>query len=215
MLENIVRLVKEDFKECEKTGFVPEYFEEELEAQPSPALSPGGGGGIGFHGRIDRIDVNPQKALFKVVDYKRSRKGKSDKLDLLVRKGELFQPPVYAGLAGKFFEKREFKLDGVYFISLEDSPETTGKASVQIFGAESCRALEGHVRRMTDFLVSLIEQGRFFIRPEFGQFGHCRWCHFQGACRKNHPASLRRSQNTRWFREREEFTEREPLQSKK
>ena len=71
--ETLIDLLKEvvarDLAELSSSGYRPESFETELENY-LPWEKPKNLKGLLLHGRIDRIDCQPQERKYRVVDYK-------------------------------------------------------------------------------------------------------------------------------------------------
>jgi ATP-dependent helicase/nuclease subunit B len=188
MRAHIRRFLTWDLARSLREGWIPAFFETELRADLPLTLS-GKAPQVPFQGRADRIDV--QEGRFQVVDYK-TRWKKPGTLERAASKGELFQPTLYRELAGDKKELKGLQGDGVRFFALEAEDDKTE----HVYGEEFHRAnLKDLYMRLSES-VERIAAGRFVIRPDDGEFGHCRWCSFGDLCRKNHPMSLARAQES-------------------
>jgi len=176
-------------------GWAPEFFEKEMTAGLA------GMGAFKWHGIADRIDVNPQKRLFRVVDYKRTPPRSALKLKLY--KGEMLQPFVYPLLAAcAAGELKGLRPAGAVIIGVEADSERGDKRFRELDFSEIA-PYEERIKEGIAHIVSLAETGAFFIRPQDGEYGWCRYCSFGSVCRKNHPPSRRRAANSPQCRERE------------
>jgi len=164
--------------------YVPEMFEVQLGAELKDI------GNCRWYGRADRIDVDPQKKTFRVVDYKSS--ASKETLSLSVLKCDMLQPLVYPLLAEKCLPGLSgFKPAGAAILAVrsDDAKKRIKTFSFGEIGADYVKLAES-----VSFIISLIRRGVFFLRPAKSEdFGYCSFCDFGSICRKNHPASRRRA----------------------
>ena len=194
-----------------QNNFTPSYFELEISGDPGASDSPIQG--VGFHGRIDRIDLREEggKTHFRVIDYKTGRPTSeaSGKTDTAVLKGRYPQLPIYLKLAEGWLKdklKKPVEADGAWFYNLADWEE--GRESPSL----SPDFWQTHGRLYAENLagwLELVQHGTFFIRPS-GERGPCSWCGYAMICRKEHKPSAFRSEHSRDRQRLEEMLKRKP-----
>lgn len=188
MRRRLRRLAERDLEEMRASGLVPALFEEPLEA----VLDLGAAGKVRFRGVIDRLDAGG--GAFRVVDYKtRTPVRPEEKVERLVLAGRRLQPALYLELAGRHPAAAGLEPAGFRFWGIE-SGESDGRAPAADYPAETHRAQREAVLSVLGGLVETAREGRFAIRPEEGEGGHCSWCSFASICRKNHAATRVRAQ---------------------
>ena len=141
-----------------------------------------------WKGVADRIDVDEAGDVFHVVDYKTRSSARWKNLAKQVAAGELHQLPFYAELAGAALgEGRGFGGAELLFLEVEDGEERSAALSAEDWGLA-----RGPFLKILAERVEAIASGRFPIRPEDGERGHCSWCEFPTVCRKAHGPSRER-----------------------
>ena len=179
-------------KEKEEEGdFIPQYFEWTFGPGETsgPPLEVGllSGGRLFFKGRVDRIDVSPDRAL--VLDYKSS--GNTPKYKGRLKEEQMgvlsFQAPLYQLAAADFLKK---PVNSTFILlgdlskrNLPPGPETTedffqAAPEKRWTASESGRA--NFFNRLEEVWLRLAS-GDFTPRPDPGQ---CDFCEFKTVCRK-------------------------------
>lgn len=189
---HLERFVAWDMAEMAAEGFRPAWLEKRLQG-PLPIEPPAALRGLTARGVVDRVDRDEKGGRFRVVDYK-TRWRRKGKLSELVLSGELHQLPLYAELSGSALGLG-WSFAGAHLFLLEDSPETTGLERSRDYTAQDWEKDRRAFYENVSVLVLRIAQGRFPIRPDEGEFGHCSRCDFSGLCRKGHGPSRRRAQS--------------------
>jgi ATP-dependent helicase/nuclease subunit B len=162
----------------------PRLYETRLQGAP-PEGAPGG---VPWKGVADRIDADDSGETFRVVDYKTRSSARWKNLAKQAAAGDLHQLPFYAELAGAALgEKRVFGGAELLFLEVEEGEERSAELSAEDWGLARGPFLAILAER-----VEAIASGRFPIRPEDGERGHCSWCEFPTVCRKAHGPSRAR-----------------------
>ncbi|HUT85897.1 MAG TPA: PD-(D/E)XK nuclease family protein [Elusimicrobiales bacterium] len=195
--ENLTDFIKDDLMIL--ADFKPEFFEKtftySIDGLP-----------LEWKGRIDRLDVDSKNKLVRVVDYKKSGVKGGANITSKVLQGEVLQPFVYMELANAWMLKefKDFKLSESVFLNVENGEKGAQKRR-QLFTSQDWNVNRKKIKKMILFLLSLVEQGKFFIRPDTGQFGRCSYCDFKNICRKSNPKVLRRVSISDAFKSRENY----------
>ena len=190
--------VTQDLKELSQSGYRPLVLEIEAKERlkgkwPAPLE------GLTIHGRMDRIDHQPQQGRYRVIDYKfKSGRNRSPEDNNLLRsalRGQRLQPPFYLLLAKGFASQREkggtatFVDAAFYFLAPGWSE---GPLVTELFPADAWDGKMGEGLRDTlSLILQGIRQGRFFIHPG----PYCNYCEVSEVCRKNHLPTLWRAEN--------------------
>lgn len=162
----------------------PRLYETRLRGGP-PEGAPSG---VPWKGVADRIDADEAGETFRVVDYKTRSSARWKKLAEKAAKGEVHQLPFYAELAGAAIgEGRVFGGAELLFLEVEEGEERSAALSAEDWGLA-----RGPFLKILAERVEAIASGRFPIRPEDGERGHCSWCEFPTVCRKAHGPSRAR-----------------------
>jgi ATP-dependent helicase/DNAse subunit B len=138
---------------------------------PALELDAGNGRTISIRGKIDRIDLNKEKTLARVVDYKRSAYGLSIKA---VLSAQSLQLPVYclavtdAIVPGCKIDRAEYAIVGK-----AESKAVNGGSSVD-------SAMRNARQRIQEYEAD-IHRGNFIVQPEHGSY--CRSCQQRKVCR--------------------------------
>ncbi len=162
----------------------PRRYETRLQGAP-PEGAPGG---VPWKGIADRIDVDAKERTFRVVDYKIRSSARWKNLAKKVSSGALHQLPFYAELAGGALgEGWTFGGAELLFLEVEEDQERSATLT-----ADDWKSARGPFMKILAERVEAIASGRFPIRPEEGERGHCSWCKFPTVCRKAHGPSRAR-----------------------
>ena len=177
-------------------GFVPEFFETGFggvrkEEGQEVLLKDLKAGDVKVRGKIDRIDINEEKNLFKVYDYK-TGKGNLQKQDMY--DGLKLQLPLYLFAAKEIIKSElneDYKPAGALLYSLKYNESDFGRKEIS-FGKNKnteeiaelydelidicVKAINGYVEGISsgDFRLSQIDK-----REEKA----CRYCGFRAICR--------------------------------
>ena len=155
---------------AELGNFIPSYFERELEGtyKPAPSVS------LHLKGILDRIDLDPRQKLYRVDDYKSSRKaGKSLAQDIL--KKRIFQPFLYLLLARQWDALQEYQSAGSCLMSINKG------YTRKDFTPPEFDALKPAADAFFARLARLVQEGDFYLSPT----PDCQYCPYGAACRKN------------------------------
>lgn len=192
-----------------KTGLIPSLFENRF-----GGLSLTGLGSekisapyeIRIHGTIDRIDINPDKKVYKVIDYK---SGKNDYAEKDIASGRKLQIPVYllATVKGKVTGIPE---DHLYLFpqifSLKYKEDEFGPKEVAVPRGVNEDTHETAERTWTNLLSTTEENIRKFVLGIYeGKFPltsepareekACKYCEFSNLCRVKEHKPLEAAQN--------------------
>jgi len=175
-----------DFARARSSGFRPRLYEAKLKGEPAG----GAPGGLPWRGVADRIDADETGRRYRVADYKTRRSGRWRKgLSRLAAEGESHQIPFYAELAaGALGAGWEFDGGELLFLESEDDAERSTAMTVE----DWTKAREPFLRTLAE-KIEAIGRGRFPIKPDDGERGHCSWCDFPTLCRKSHGPSRARA----------------------
>lgn len=129
-------------------------------------------GTLRLHGRIDRVNWDPQRRGFRVVDYK-TGKVRDDKPAQL-QGGRMLQLPLYvlaaAGLLG---------IDPSAGAAAYVYPTRRGGFQTVDWKPEELAARQADVLSLLDAIVSSARRGDFIVAPADGA---CDYCTFKDAC---------------------------------
>ncbi|MHC1738800.1 MAG: PD-(D/E)XK nuclease family protein [Ignavibacteriaceae bacterium] len=189
-------------------GFSPEIFEaafgkfsgDDGEQSLLPELKVDN---ISIRGKIDRIDINRDENLYKVVDYKLSNnKIPSEE----ITDGISLQLPVYLFAAGEILktkfpkEKPEPGVAGLYSFKRD----TFGFKGLKNSGKSLAKIISSEKDLLIEFNLQIIENGLKFIREYVSSISEgkfnlstlpdrdtkaCKFCKFDKICRKPDSAS--------------------------
>jgi ATP-dependent helicase/nuclease subunit B len=184
--------VAEDLKELRESDYRPHALEQDATVR-LPKDWPGPLNELSIHGRMDRIDFQPEKKRYRVIDYKLKlgRHQRPEDGDLLraAVQGRRLQPPFYL-LLGKESAARGASVDAAAFYFL--APQWPGgPLVVEPFPADGWEgASGGSLKETVATLAQAIRQGLFFVQPA----DYCRYCEASEACRKNHRPTMWRAE---------------------
>ncbi len=151
-------------------------------------------GNVKVRGKIDRIDVDTDNKLFRVVDYKLS--GKKPSYDDIV-KGISLQITLYIFAASellKFKLKEDFNPSGADIYSLKFSNKEFGKNKVNLTGKRNSKSSENDTALIEETLIhSLAFIEKYVANISAGKFNLstlqdrdkkvCNYCNFMSICR--------------------------------
>ncbi len=185
MTEHLRGFVAWDLARLRAAGERPRLFETTLHGEPEG----GAPGGLPWRGVADRVDASETARSFRVIDYKTRRGGRWKKaLAKQAAEGESHQVPFYAELAGRALGAGWIFAGGeLLFLEAEDD-ERLSALTAEDWSKARGPFLTGLAAR-----VEALSSGRFPIRPEDGERGHCSWCDFPTLCRKSHGPSRARA----------------------
>ena len=173
----LLAFVKEDMKNL--GDFTPSYFEQSFEGVEMPGLA------LRLRGIIDRIDVDKEHKIFRVVDYKSSRKGTKD-LGKSFFTHLIFQPFLYVFAAQKQAELKDFSYDSSCLLSISpayDCRELT---------APQWQQLRPQAEQFLKLLLDTLKKGQFFLSPS----DLCMYCSYRCICRRDSFACLMRARKS-------------------
>ncbi len=185
MNEHLRGFVAWDLERLRLAGYRPRLFETKLHGEPEG----GAPGGLPWRGVADRVDASEKGDAFRVIDYKTRRSGRWKKaLAKQAAEGESHQVAFYAELAGRALGDG-WSFDGgeLLFLEAEDAERSS------VLSAEDWVKARGPFLTGLAARVDALSSGRFPIRPEDGERGHCSWCDFPTLCRKSHGPSRARA----------------------
>lgn len=135
------------------------------DSSPAPArLMLRDGREVAFHGKIDRIDFDPERRHARVVDYKSGKKPKTERKGM--DGGRNLQLPMYLhALSGILPDVLSGEAEYLYLRN-ETCPVSYGRSGFP--------EIRQDLADVVAPLIAGIEAGRFFAAP-----GHCDW---QGEC---------------------------------
>ena len=157
--------IKRDLPILQQNNFTPYLFEYNANAQVQFGTKE-----LKLHGKIDRIDINTENKLCRIIDYKKSPKDKN--INVLIFSLAQLQPPLYTEIV-KNSGQQELKgliPQEALFLGIEADED---KKNIQKLTAEEYQAIEGI----------------FFITPAEDA---CKYCPYDDICRKGHSPTLRR-----------------------
>ncbi len=172
----LTEFVLEDMAQLE--NFTPAFFEQEVTAGPTHELP------FHLYGFIDRIDIDEQHNLARIIDYKSTPKGtKHLEKDFFTL--HTFQPFLYMWMARQSARLAPYALQEACLLTLEHfHKQTLPTAEFEAIRPAACQFLRA--------LVNLVRQGTFFINPS----GSCKYCPYALLCRKDAFRPLLRARNS-------------------
>ncbi len=180
-------------------GYVPSFFEvgfgSVIRKNTDKILSDTQAVSIGkikLRGKIDRIDINRNNFVFRIVDYKLSEKGKPLKKDL--EQGYSLQLPVYLFAAKKVLSKyfgESFNPTGAIIFSLKFQADKFGhfqiiknsKTGIEGLVVAHENLIDVAVKKIEEY-VENISKGKFHLTlREEPEKNACKYCNFKTICR--------------------------------
>jgi ATP-dependent helicase/nuclease subunit B len=182
--ESIAKVLRAVVDADDTSTFKPRDHEIELKAELP--IEAGGRKTVTFRGYADRLDV-AESGAFRVVDYKRSGKKYSLKMETGVfEKGKYLQPPLYFLLAQKILGAPGVDSKFSYYFLEDVLEKDTWEKDLRGDMWERRPEFEAHLRSYLDRIAS----GAFLIRKG----GHCDFCDYRAVCRKSHRPTLVRAE---------------------
>jgi ATP-dependent helicase/nuclease subunit B len=129
-------------------------------------------GTLALHGRIDRVNWDPQRSRFRVVDYKSG--GRYSEKPGELQGGRMLQLPLYVLAAAKLLG-----IDPAAGAAAYVYPTRKGKFQVVDWEPEELAARHADVIALVDAIVTSARRGDFIIAPSEGA---CDYCPFKGIC---------------------------------
>ena len=160
--------------------FIPAKFEIPVSLEPSTELP------LRLRGIIDRVDVDETHKLFRIDDYKSTRKGTKD-LASDIFKHLIFQPFVYVLLARQMQDLQGYHSAGSCLLAIGPKYHRSDllPASFDEVLPRACRFLV--------LLAGYVKDGTFFINPDDKT---CPYCPYAAACRRDSFKSLLRARKS-------------------
>ena len=175
-------------RELVKRGDAAEWIELELafgkDGKPG-SYQLGGGGTLGIHGRIDRVDQLPDGSL-RVVDYKT---GKSNRFQKSPKKppfdgGRQLQPAIYAAAVEALTAKKVSRFEYRF-------PTARGESEIVGYDAAELRAA-------APIVSALLEQAASGAFPPTTDADDCRYCDCSPICRARQDGFKTTSPRAEW-----------------
>ena len=157
-------------------SFTPARFEMPVTAPATDEIP------FKLRGIIDRVDLDEASKIFRVADYKSSRKGTQNLASDLF-KHLLFQPFLYVWIAAHLPEFKSYQSAGSCLLSINKGYERR-ELTASAFEDIRPRACE-----FFNLLAKLIEEGTFFLCPS----DLCQYCPYATICRRDSFKSLLRA----------------------
>jgi ATP-dependent helicase/nuclease subunit B len=203
--ESLVDFILGDLAGMRASGLQPTRLEEEKRAEITLSEDRQ----ARFRGFIDRLLEGT--GVRRVSDYKTGGKPAQQVKITDILKGKRLQAPLYRLLAE---DHPDVEILGVgpSFVASSGPPipGTTAEASHGLFTGFENPAQEAGFMETLGVLLDLAEGQRFPLHKN----GHCGWCSFRRACRRNHPPTCEREENApdgRAYRATLKKTARKPL----
>ncbi len=132
---------------------------------------------LAFRGKVDRIDVSPDKQQMRIVDYKT---GAFRHVNWNYEKGTNLQIPLYMMLSKHFFpELQPERIEGALV-----HVKSFSKFDRRVLPHESLSNAESKILELLDLADTGIQQGKFYPNPGNNR-SNCRLCDFQPFCGEN------------------------------
>lgn len=179
--------VKEDAARLD--GLIPSIFEELFDGiyQPSAEIK------LKVKGYIDRIDIDPEKKILRVVDYKSSQKGGKE-LSSEILKHLILQPYLYWLLAEQSPRLRGITPQSAVLLNINK-----GYARQELT-SEGFELVKPKADAFLALLAGFIQSGVFFLNLS----DYCQYCPYGAICRKDSFKSLLRARHSRAYQDLEE-----------
>ena len=186
MKESLTSFVLADLHELE--SFTPAKFEIKVSAEPSEEIP------FRLRGIIDRVDVDEQQQLFRIADYKSSRKAGKDLAEAFFKQ-LIFQPFLYSWIALRLKELNGYSFDGACLLAIQKGYQRRelSAAEFEQMKERGCGFLK--------HLAELVRTGTFFINPS----DKCAYCPYAAICRRDSFKSLLRARKSEASQSLQEF----------
>jgi RecB family exonuclease len=129
-------------------------------------------GTVRLHGRIDRVNWDPKRTAFRVVDYKTGKKYAEKPAEL--QGGRMLQLPLYVLAAAQLLG-----IDPSAGAAAYAYPTRRGEFKTVDWQPEELAARWDDVRALLEAIVSSARRGDFIIAPSEDA---CGYCPFSGIC---------------------------------
>ena len=129
-------------------------------------------GTLRLHGRIDRVNWDPKRTSFRVVDYKSGKRYAERSGEL--QGGRMLQLPLYVLAAAKLLG-----IDPAAGAAAYVYPTRRGEFRVVDWKPEDIADRRDDVISLLDAIVTSVRRGDFIIAPAEGA---CDYCPFNGFC---------------------------------
>jgi ATP-dependent helicase/DNAse subunit B len=151
--------------------------DEDERSSDLPVSLPVLGKNLEFRGKVDRIDLSPDKKQMRIIDYKT---GAFEHVNWNYKKGTNLQIPLYMLLSKHFFpELQPERVEGTLV-----HVKSFSKFDKRTLPHESLAAAEEKILELLDLANTGINEGKFYPNPGFGR-SNCRLCDFQSFCGEN------------------------------
>jgi RecB family exonuclease len=141
-------------------------------SQSEPIEIPLDSGVLRLHGRIDRVNWDPKRSSFRVVDYKTGKKYTEKPGEL--QGGRMLQLPLYVLAAAQLLG-----IDPTAGAAAYVYPTRRGDFQTVDWKPEDLAARRGEVLALLNAIVNSVRDGDFLIAPAPNA---CEWCDFKGIC---------------------------------
>lgn len=185
MSDHLRAFVVWDFERLKGGSLRPRLFEKELRGRLEEAPL-----GVPWKGVADRLDLDEAGKRFRVSDYKTRASVRWGK-DLIQAgvEGRVHQLPMYVLLAGEELGADWSFAEGeLLFLEADDDAKRR-----LAFSAEAWMPQKEAFLKALAVRLEAAADGRFPIRPDEREGGHCSWCDFTTVCRKSHGPSRARA----------------------
>lgn len=172
-----------DARRLASLGLSPLASEKKLEGAP-PEGAPAG---VPWRGTVDRVEADEKTRRFRVTDFKTKASARWKDPARKAEEGESHQLPVYAELAARWLGEG-WSFDGASLLFVESAEEREQSIAPEQWKELRAAFFERVARRLES-----AADGRFPIRPDTREMGHCAHCGFAAACRKTHGPSVARA----------------------
>jgi ATP-dependent helicase/nuclease subunit B len=200
-LKDVLMEDLEDMRRHEGEEWQPILFEAPLGGMLA-ARTAGQVESIRLRGRVDRVDWNPKRNAYRVIDYKYTGKSQLGTMDKNLTRAAIramrLQPPLYLTMAQASMPallrgiadvsaspSDRLICEGVSFHYLAPNATRKGGEAVTVasFPGDAWESeLRGPLHNAMSHVLDGIREGRFFIYPG----GYCDYCDYRPLCRRTH-----------------------------
>jgi hypothetical protein len=186
LLDDVTKYMKHEIKEGKfwipyaleyRFGMGARGEDEDERSNERPVSLPVLNKELSFRGKVDRIDLSPDKKQMRIIDYKT---GAFKHVNWNYEKGTNLQIPLYMLLSKHFFpDIQPQRVEGSLV-----HVKSFSKFDRRTLLHESLSAAEEKILELLDVADTGINQGKFYPNPGFGR-SNCRMCDFQAFCGEN------------------------------
>jgi hypothetical protein len=186
LLHDVIQYMKHEIKEGKywipyaleyRFGMGTRGDDEDERSNEKTVSLPVFGRDLAFRGKVDRIDLSPDKKQMRIIDYKT---GAFKHVNWNYEKGTNLQIPLYMLLSKHFFpEVQPERVEGSLV-----HVKSFSKFDRRTLSYESLANAEEKILELLDLAATGINQGKFYPNPGFGRC-NCRLCDFQAFCGEN------------------------------